>query len=129
MSGRVVGARDFSRHLLPVSAERLAKLPDGVALADPDRGYLGRTIVDGVGHVYLIDAGADGERVLGLAFADVDDTVTAAVIASCVVWPWLDEHVAPEDWRVVEHARHMEPLTPEQIDTLARLARAAMEAT
>lgn len=119
----------MSAHL-QISAERLATLPDGVALADADRGRLGRpdTVCDN--HVYL----PDGRRLPEPLSLDLTDTVTAAVVASCLVWPWLsadrERRAAHRDVEhVVRAAERMQPLTTEQVDTLARLARAAMEAT
>jgi len=130
----------MSAHLLPVTVAWLARLPSGVALSDPDRGYLGRTIVDGVGHVYLIDAGSSADRVVrGPMWLDMSDTLTAAAVAARIVRPWLmeqgsrsgrefgDVEALAEHHGSLSAALLMEPLTPADLDTLTRLARAAME--
>ena len=116
-------------HLLPVTPEQLSRLPNGVQCCDEHGGFLGRTLVDAPGHVCLIRPA----RFIVLkepAYLDLSDTVTRAVVAACVVRPWMA--LAPAgrmaEWALVESAERMLPMSPDQITTLARLARAALEA-
>lgn len=117
----------MSDHLLQISAERLAKLPEGVLARVHESGWDGRTFKRRGGVVVRFDHGAEVDAVRGSAWLVLTDTVTAAVVASCVIWSWLDERVVKEGWRAVERAIGMEPLSSDDLDTLARLARAAME--
>lgn len=116
--------------MLPVGAEWLAQLPHGVLV---DRyGRTGERIPATEAELL---AGFASVRPLGLVLTD---TVTAAAVAARIVGPWLDTQPDARAGRsvtggrseaqaITEAARRMELLTPEQISTLARLARAAME--
>ena len=121
----------MSAHLLPISPEWWGELPQWTPVVYDSEGERRRGFVDHVRRA-ILDEGQRPHVGFGcpglLVWLDLSGLLAAAVVATRVIWPWLDEHVAPEDWRVVERAIGMEPLTPDDIDTLARLARAAMEA-
>ena len=121
----------MSAHLLPISPEWWGELPQWTPVVYDSEGERRRGFVDHVRRA-ILDGGQRPHVGFGcpglLVWLDLSGLLAAAVVATRVIWPWLDEHVAPEDWRVVERAISMEPLTPDDIDTLARLARAAMEA-
>ena len=113
----------MSAHLLPISPEWWGELPQWTPVVYDSEGERRRGFVDHVRRAIL----DEGQRPhVGFNYPGL--LVWLAVVPTRVIWPWLDEHVAPQDWRVVERAISMEPLTPDDIDTLARLARAAMEA-
>lgn len=119
----------MSAHLLQISAERLATLPSGVLVDVVGERY--RSTHDG----WLMHPEHEQKRVSWLCaplHLVLDDTVTAAVAASCIVWPWLsadrERRAAHRDVEhVIRAAERMQPLTPADLDILARLARAAME--
>ena len=121
----------MSAHLLPISPEWWGELPQWTPVVYDSEGERRRGFVDHVRRA-ILDEGQRPHVGFGcpglLVWLDLSGLLAAAVVATRVIWPWLDEHVAPEDWRVVERAISMGPLTPDDIDTLARLARAAMEA-
>ena len=121
----------MSAHLLPISPEWWGELPQWTPVVYDSEGERRRGFVDHVRRA-ILDEGQRPHVGFGcpglLVWLDLSGLLAAAVVATRVIWPWLDEHVAPEDWRVVERAISMEPLTPDDLDTLARLARAAMEA-
>ena len=121
----------MSAHLLPISPEWWGELPQWTPVVHDSEGERRRGFVDHVRRA-ILDEGQRPHVGFGcpglLVWLDLSGLLAAAVVATRVIWPWLDEYVAPEDWRVVERAISMEPLTPDDIDTLARLARAAMEA-
>ena len=120
----------MSAHLLPVTAAWLARLPDGVAVMAGVTVYRLHRPPSMIRMLVAPHGTSQIER-QDLAFVMVD-TVTAAAVAARIVWPWLSadrEHRAAH--RDVEHviraAERMQPLTPADLDTLTRLARAAME--
>lgn len=131
----------MSAHLLPVSAAWLARLPDHTPILVRHGEITFACCVlstDAEGRVVLPIGGYDPdlERLPASCALDLTDTVTAAAVAARVVGPWLD---TDPDRRVdvpcgmsmarsiADAAVWMEPLTPDQFETLARLARAAME--
>jgi len=122
-----------SAHLLQISAERLAALPEGVLARVHESGWDGRTFRRHGGVVVRFDHGAAFAAVRGSAWLVLTDTVTAAVVAARLIWPWLSaDRARRAAHRDVEHvvraAERMQPLTPDDLDTLARLARATIGA-
>lgn len=133
----------MSDHLIPITPEQLARLPDGVLVETrhPDPGHMSRTYRTRFG--MLERALYHPVRVHELPpiwrlHLDLRDTVTAAVVASRIVRPWLLVAIPlgfsgmsltySQVERLLDLAIWHEPLTPDQIATLARLARAALEA-
>lgn len=141
----------MSAHLLPVTLAWLARLPDGVLLTGRGPSGLRRTgrlrvrLADGVERWPSVDC--EPCWVWAYVLTDLalvtDDPLTAAAVAARIVRPWLDVTLDTSSvlavvlgscrpsavLGVVEAVERMQPLTPDQIDTLARLARAAMEAS
>ena len=132
----------MSAHLLPVTAVWLARLPDGTPLryglgSGKHRGCKQEGHAHGIRCYLLRLRVGDSVRV----WLDMSDTLTAAAVAARIVRPWLDVTLDTSSvlavvlgscrpsavLGVVEAVERMQPLTPDQIDTLARLARAAME--
>ena len=133
----------MSAHLLPVTAVWLARLPDGTPLryglgsGAKHHGCKQEGHAHGIRCYLLRLRVGDSVRV----WLDMSDTLTAAAVAARIVRPWLDVTldtssvlaVVLGSYRpsavlgVVEAAERMQPLTPADLDILARLARAAME--
>jgi len=115
-------------HLLPVTLARLASLPSGVQVCNADGDFLGRSLVDGAGHVYLSE---EPDRLLTAAYLDLRDRLTRATVAALVVRPHLtqiDRYVWVYDRTplgIVFASMGMLDMSHDEIATLARLARAA----
>jgi hypothetical protein len=122
-------------HLLPATPARLASLPSGVQVCNADGDFLGRTLVDGVGHVYLSE---DPDRLLTDVYLDLRDTLTRAAVAALVVSSTMGPHDSVRDaaghdacaaavWWPTWFGSVR--ITPEEITGhVARVARAALDA-
>jgi hypothetical protein len=130
----------MSAHLLPISPEWWGELPQWTPVVYDSEGERRRGFVDHVRRA-ILDEGQRPHVGFGcpglLVWLDLSGLLAAAVVATRVR-AWHRDATPAEvrraggldaaDFDTVARAAWMEPLTPSQITTLARLARAAMEA-